>query len=1631
MKQNALRILFAPAVWRLSGACVRRAAMMLLLCVMTCASAWAETVTYTFYYANNISYIVYNGTNYKLSNDQFWKTGTATCGDVVVTINSLNSTMSIYFDNYQNRYESDGAPYSFSFSSSSKYISHVKIYTDTNKHYEADNDTRSHTTPGLFYYSGFGHYNDGGYGDFYQVDLTLSDTQPVYTYNITYELNGGTNAAGNPTTYSNITSATLADATKTGYTFGGWYDNAEFNGDPITEIPAGMNGDKTVYAKWTANTYSVAFNANGGSGTMSNMSFTYDEAPKPLTSNTFTRTGYTYSGWNTAANGSGTAYTDGQSVQNLTDANGATVTLFAQWSPITYTVSFNNNGGTGTMAAQTHTYGSSLALTSNTFTRTGYGFAGWATSANGNVVYTNGQSVQNLASTQGANVELFAKWTPITYTVSFNANGGTGTMAAQTHTYNASLALTSNTFTRTGYTFAGWATTADGDVTYTNSQTVSNLASAQGANVELFAKWNPITYTVSFNANGGEGTMAAQTHTYDASQALTANTFTLTGYSFDGWATTASGDVVYTDKESVSNLATTQDANVTLFAKWSPVLSYFWGEGNDGSEENPYIITTTAGLDLLATLVNGGNDFRGKYFRLGADIEYNSAEVNNFTPIGEFINGNFNYFKGNFNGQSSDGNQQYEISGININKPNSLIVGLFGSADDAASLDNIVLRDATITGRHYVGGIVGNNNGYVNNCRVFNTSVTATYLYSGIICGASFNDNRLNNNYYYNCSAKNGNGAAQTANIGTGNNHDLNGAKSIHKLSLGNYVNTTTSPTLTYKGTDYYAVGTPITLSYSGTVSEGQILFFTVNGEVIDGNVFNMPSDRTDATAAAVLEIDLNYYWGEGNDGSEERPYVISTPSGLNVLAIMTKNGEHYSGKFFRLGADIDMSDVSFNGIGAGAGNSFSGTFDGGIYDGQGTLTGRHTISGISINRDETAGVFLTLGQYVSGDNPYYIGGTVRNLVLEGTVSGGGNRGRIGGLAGNVFENSTVVNCVSLLLVKPDYNVDEKGSLVGKNEGTVSDCYYLGMGGTQANQAIEAVGDGDGTISNCTPLYSVEATSGGDYPVTMSSMTTDGTLYGDRYHVAGTQVTMTLTAPEREGYALAGFKYQVYNENTYSYDDVNLTDNNDGTYTLTMPATNVTIEANYSYNGLAGLTQDEQNRYLITSMSDLRAVATAVDALEGCSGMTFLLANDIENAGAFSGIAVGTSNGFYGTFDGGGHTISGMTIESDAYQVGFIGNLNGTLQNLTLRNCTVTATDGEAGMLAGSCYSGYMYHCRVLGGTVTAPNASAIAPNASAIANTFYPTEASDNRYTQTVTVVSDGVTRNPGECGTSYGDNGYYSAALLIIALADDASNSTHIETWADGNEHDVMLLDRKLWKDGDWNTLCLPFAMSAEQIAASPLADADIRALSSASLSDDGVLTLNFTPATGDGAVTSITAGQPYIVKWAGSEGQYVENPVFTDVTITSTAPADNVISTDGKVQFLGTYSPAPIDNGNKACLFLGAANTLYWPNVDNYQVGAFRAYFMVDLGYGLGVYPQKITNIGDGGGPVYGFVRTFVLNFGDGENTTAINEHKSHKSNELSDADWYTLDGRKLDAQPTQKGLYIVNGRKVVIK
>jgi hypothetical protein len=241
--------------------------------------------------------------------------------------------------------------------------------------------------------------------------------------------------------------------------------------------------------------------------------------------------------------------------------------------------------------------------------------------------------------------------------------------------------------------------------------------------------------------------------------------------------------------------------------------------------------------------------------------------------------------------------------------------------------------------------------------------------------------------------------------------------------------------------------------------------------------------------------------------------------------------------------------------------------------------------------------------------------------------------------------------------------------------------------------------------------------------------------------------------------------------------------------------------------------------------------------------------------------------------------------------------------------------------------------------------------------------------------------------------------------------------------NHHDgkkaIAHLERTLHKNGKWNTLCLPFDLSASEIANSSFAGADIRTLSSASFAN-GTLTLNFTPAVGDdpdnpaaGSVTSIKAGTPYLIKWADT-GESIENPDFANVTVDKTQ-RDKVCDLGGgmSITFTGTYDPVSIDEeGDNTKIYLGAGNKLYWPNA-KMNIGCQRAYFQLS-GF-----------IADD--PSASGVKEFKLNFGE-EDATFIRNTQFGTQN---DDAWYDLNGRRLSGNPTQKGVYINSGKKVVIK
>lgn len=214
----------------------------------------------------------------------------------------------------------------------------------------------------------------------------------------------------------------------------------------------------------------VVFESNGGAGLMSSQA---SATPAALNANGYTRAGYTFAGWNTSADGSGTAYADAATYAFAADA-----TFHAQWSLEPHYVTFDPNDGTGSMSPQSSA--APAALNANTFTRGGYTFAAWNTAADGSgTAYAD-------AATYGfaADLTLYAQWNAEPRTVIFDPNEGTGSMLPQSSATPA--ALNANSYTRGGYTFAGWNTSADGSgISYADG-----AAYPFGADGTLFAQWN-------------------------------------------------------------------------------------------------------------------------------------------------------------------------------------------------------------------------------------------------------------------------------------------------------------------------------------------------------------------------------------------------------------------------------------------------------------------------------------------------------------------------------------------------------------------------------------------------------------------------------------------------------------------------------------------------------------------------------------------------------------------------------------------------------------------------------------------------------------------------------------------------------------------------------------------------------------------------------------------------------------------------------------------------------------------------------------------------------------------------------------------------------------------------------------
>ena len=310
------------------------------------------------------------------------------------------------------------------------------------------------------------------------------ETEPV-NYTLSYNANGGSGSMSSQTvTEGQSTKLKTNTFTKAGYYFTSWNTKADGSGTIYSDgAYATFYGNTTLYAQWQLNTYTLSFDSNGGSGSMSSQTVTEGQAAK-LKTNTFTKAGYTFTGWNTKSDGTGTAYSDGADATFYSNT-----TLYAQWQPNTYSLSFDSNGGSGSMASQTVTEGQATTLKSNTFTKTGHTFTAWNTKADGTgTAYNDGADV-----TIHGNTTLYAQWTINTYSFSFDANGGSGSMSGGSAAYGENIQLPGNAFTRPKYTFTGWNTRANGSGTaYADNATLTLTE-----DTTLYAQWILVTdYTV-------------------------------------------------------------------------------------------------------------------------------------------------------------------------------------------------------------------------------------------------------------------------------------------------------------------------------------------------------------------------------------------------------------------------------------------------------------------------------------------------------------------------------------------------------------------------------------------------------------------------------------------------------------------------------------------------------------------------------------------------------------------------------------------------------------------------------------------------------------------------------------------------------------------------------------------------------------------------------------------------------------------------------------------------------------------------------------------------------------------------------------------------------------------------------
>lgn len=615
--------------------------------------------------------------------------------------------------------------------------------------------------------------------------------------------------------------------------------------------------------------------------------------------------------------------------------------------------------------------------------------------------YTATLTAKNTNTNQSKTANALSFTIVDTYDVAFDANGGTNAPSAQTKIKDEDLTLTSAKPTKAHYIFKGWAA----NKSETEPQYLAGGMYTKNTRITLYAVWEPETYTINFDTNGGKGEVESTTITYGNTIKMP-NTVVRDGYYLKGWSKIKGA----TTPDYKLGLDHMLDSNMTLYAVWGQST---WGgavatefAGGDGTEENPYQISNAAELAHLADKVNNQqSEPKYEYYILTDNIDLGYEE---WIPIGLYGNGN-QYFKGSFDGNG------YTISDLNITDINEGYVGLFGYT-----------KDGEITGLNITGNIE-NISSTLENAYI-GTIVSYADKTNIIDCSAQYvniSDIISNDNYFYIgviCGQSSGNISKCTV------NGSYIGIDKVWELVAGHIVGTidgNISDCSVYSSEELI-----------GTFNYGLDLFL--------GGICGLAGGEIERCSVSAGSLGTNLYAAYICAGG------IVGLSGFNVKQCSVNLNNGVSKAF-----DGIQTNISISAQGHGVGSLYIGGISGqgyALYNDPTTASGLNSRKSTISNCIYNGQSIVYYNEYAGYYSQYYSGGIVGNggvvnkdiAIIDGMVYGEtpqNSFGRVGGVAGYSGEVKNAIVVADKIKNKADsWVVNYAGDVVG-HDGTSGDSY--------------------------------------------------------------------------------------------------------------------------------------------------------------------------------------------------------------------------------------------------------------------------------------------------------------------------------------------------------------------------------------------------------------------------------------------------------------------------------------------------------------------------------------------------------------------------------------------------------------